>query len=691
MILPNTAGCEHDPVTLVNRLTQGKISQKERFDVIFTWVARNIRYDYATYLSPHGSQLPRIKHILKFKKGICLDYAYLMDSMCTLAGIENMSVYGYAKDDLFDVTDSIFMDNHAWNAVKLDNKWYLYDVTWASGHYSRELRTISRWIVNWQDRIIRKRINKTITYRKPLFTECDTIKSYKQTFETLPRRYKILLNILQLLPLHAKLHFNKVVHPEFYLANPETFAITHFPDNPYWSLTDDYKMMRDFETDSAFYHLNDTVYAIQKREGRPCTECDNYFSLDEMSKQREMKSNSYDFNKKNRFVPFLCNYTIAGIFYEQSLPETDSLTKISLIDSALTYLADAKTDLQQSLRYVNKEIALQRAKNKQKMQVLYDENKESLNFIHSIITATFKQTIKMAKFKQSNRVASRKLKLRKKKLYEVGQVNPKAAGFKTKEIIQGIKLKLEKEAAKADSLNNVITVLTNSYNATVINLSDHLWKKIEFQDSLSKPFFNGIPSRKYYLLDNYKKVIVEERKKIKKYENLFGLNISDSIFALSDSCSDKGLQIFDLFEKRNALFVESTKLMTALVNIHALSADTLKNYIEICAGKIQENNCWIIGGSSKLKSVLAGYKAFINTQKENQKLIRAEKRAEYKRYREVNGEILRRQIKFKNIPANNLRVTSNKRSIVKANKRAYLKSLKDARKKAREQAKKEKN
>jgi hypothetical protein len=359
---------------------------------------------------------------------------------------------------------------------------------------------------------------------------------------------------------------------------------------------------------------------------------------------------------------------------------------MSLIDSAVTYLSYAKSDLHQSIRYVNREIALQRAKNKQKMQVLYNENKEHINFFRSIIVSTFKQTTKMAKFKQVNRVAVKKLKLRKKKLYEVGKLDPKARGFKTKEIIEQIKLKLKRDSIMTDSLNSQIAILTNDYNTLVLKLSDNLWKKIELQDSLSSPFLNGISKRRYYLLDNYKKEIIEERKKIKNYKELFAQNINEEIFALSDSCSDQGVRIFGLFEKRNAIFVESTKLMVALVNAKALDEATLKNFIEKNASIIQENSCWIIGGSSKLKSVLAGYKSFINKQKDVQTLIRAERRADYKRYRLVNKEIVRRQIKFKNIPAHNLIVTSKKKSLIKKDKREYLKTLKEARKKARKDA-----
>jgi transglutaminase/protease-like cytokinesis protein 3 len=135
-----------NPGTLARRLTEGKSSEKEKFDAIFAWVATNIRYDFASYFSSGGSGMPRVKMILKYRSGICIDYAHLMDTLCNLSGITNVSVYGYAKDEIFDVNDSLYLDNHAWNAVKLDGLWYVYDVTWASGQPEYRFTKFSNFI-----------------------------------------------------------------------------------------------------------------------------------------------------------------------------------------------------------------------------------------------------------------------------------------------------------------------------------------------------------------------------------------------------------------------------------------------------------------------------------------------------------------------------------------------------------------
>jgi hypothetical protein len=684
-VLPITKGYERDPVKLVNKLTEGKTGDKEKFDVIFTWVAKNIRYDYNSYLSSSGASMPKIKRILKYKKGICIDYAYLMDTLCTLAGIKNVSVYGYAKDDLFDVNDSIFMDNHAWNAVKLDNYWYVYDVTWSSGLYKWRYKKFSKRIVDLKRKIVSKGKEKTITFKITKTTECDTIKkSYNRTFISLSLKQKFILKLLSIFKIKKRHYFDKADRLDFYLTNPEVFAITHFPDNPYWSLTANYKTLKDFESDSAFYHLNDSVYIKQKRESRFCKECDNYFSLDEMNKQKEIKNNGFNFNKRNRFITWLSNYNIGNIFYEKSLLETDSLAKVSMIDSSITHFLEGKDDLHQSIVYVGKESEFQRTKNGRKAQILYGENKKHINFIHAIIASTYKETVKMARFTQKANVTVRKLRIKKKKLQDIGdKIKIKSHDFRTRENILEIQVKLKEDKEQIEFLNSGISSLVNKYSATVSLLSDNLWKKIKLQDSLASPFISGEFYRWLYLLDNYKKIIVEKRKRIKKYEDLYASNLKDSIFNVSDSFADSGFQVFDLFEKRNILFVESAKLTKILVNEKIVDPKNFKKFIDINSDRIQENICWIIGGSSKLQSVITGYKMLLMRQKEIEKIIRNENRTEYARQIAINREIVRRKRKFKHIPFHNLRVTSRRKNFVQKYRREYLKKLKEDRKKAK--------
>ena len=682
-ILPNTRGCERDPLKLVTKLTEGKKDEKAKFDAIFEWVTKNIRYGYNGDLSIQGTSPPRIDLVLKHKKGICLDYAYLMDTLCQLAGIENALIYGYAKDDLFDVNDSIYEDNHAWNAVKLNNKWYLYDATWSAGRYKRKYTRFSQFIANWKNKLS-KRQKKTVTF-KTRKTECHKKREkISFSYNYIPRKHRILLKVLSLFKPKVKKYFAKPVRPDFYLTNPEVFAITHTPDNPFWSLTEKYNNLKDYETDSAYYYITDNVYIKQQRENRFCQECDNFFLLDEMSKLKQMKFNSYEFNKRNKSMEWLTDYNISKIFYLRSLSAADSATKIQLIDSSLTYLSKSKDDSHKSLINIGKENQLQKLKNKKKAQIIFTENKKFMSIFHSLVASSYKEINKMNRFTIKTRITEINLRFTKRKLNRIGnKAHSKPTKFKVMKDILKIQTKYNKDIENLNLTYNTIADLRTSYAFTLSALSDDLLNKTNIYDSLSSSLYISDLYRLVYLLDIYKKNFVEERKAIKKYEDMYILNQKKGIFNLSDSCFDKGFRIFNLFEKRNKLLIESEKLLNVLVNQKIVDPDSLKDFIKTNNDRIQENICWIVDGGSKLKLVTKGYGVLIFEQKDIEQSIQFDNIIEYLRYRIVNNELFYRNKQHKNFPILALQFCTKRKNMILHYKHDYLKDVKDAKKKAK--------
>lgn len=680
--LPSTKGIERNPTKLVNKLIEGKNTDKEKFDVIFSWVAHNIRYNYYSYLAPTGSAYPRIDKILKHKSGICIDYAYLMDTLCKLAGIKNISIYGYVKDNLFDVNDSIYMDNHAWNAVKLDRYWYVYDVTWSSGQYFWDYTKFSKLLLRLRKKIRARAKEKVIKLKIKWVTECRTYEdSVKFKSLTYSKKDKFFLEIIYKFKLHRKLTFKKLDKLNYYyLTNPEVLSITHFPDNPYWSLSITKENIKDFEKDSSYYHLNDSIYMKQLKMGRTCMDCDNYFSLSEMNKEKQMKKNSLDFNPRNMFVSWLCNYNIANLYYEEAIPENDSLKKVSLIDSSLAYLSNARNDLYQCLRNVMLESELQKSKNKNKDEILYEENKKHINIMYSVIKDTYEKTRKMNYFVKQ--ITSHLRKYRKKIQKLEKESTPfliKSKDFRTKEAITLLENNLNKTKIRIDSLDQIIDFLNTSYNKLLNSLSENLSVKNRSRDSLSSSFLHSTNLRSIYLADNYKKTIVEVRKKIEKYEEQYISGLNDKIFIPSDSCAEIGFRIMELINKRNELIIESIKLSKTLVKENIISFQDFKNYVSLNRNKIQENICWILGGSSRLNYVLNAYEALVKNEEYIEKIIRSEILTETMRYKLIDKEILRRKRKSKSVPKHNLIVTSNRKMLVTKYKREYLKSLKELR------------
>lgn len=687
MKLPITTGAEQDPNKLVNKLTAGKETDKDKFDAIFSWVGENIHYDYNTYLSPRGAATPQLKRILQTKSGICVDYAFLMDTLCKIAGIQNVSVYGYVKDDLFDVDDSLYIDNHAWNAVKLDNYWYVYDVTWSAGRYHLEFRKLGNWILKVQNKLLKTK-KRSITFKPRHKADCEKNGGkFTVTYEIIPWWRFRLIRMLSRIPVRIHWVMDKNMNTDFYLVNPEVMAVTHISDDPRWSLTANYPNIRAFEVDPKYFHQEDTLYKRQVRTGRHCGECDNWFVLDDLAKEKQMKHNIREFNPRNHFAPFNTDYNIANIFYNRSLSLDDSTTKIQHIDSALSYYNMARDDLRKASRDVNTEYKLLRAKNAKKMKLLLDENRGYQSFIHAVLATTNKSTGAMKKFIARTRVTELRLENDNDKLKHLYvKTNP----YNNKDNVVKMQDVFIQKMNIVDSVSNFIAVSRVQYSNMLQQLAKNMYSKDSVQDSLIVPFTRSGFNRLYFLLDNYKKKIKEDRKKIPPMKELYAADLKNSIYLLSDSVATLGMKIFRAFDKRDQYILESGRLLNVLVNENMVGKDSLKQHMKYYGGVLEENICWLTTGSSQLQAVIKGYKRMLKRQKDMEEIIRWENRVEYKRYKIINGETTWRKKKFGSIPPNNLNVCSRKKSLVARYKKDYLKKLKDERRKEREEAKKKK-
>ncbi|WP_425657675.1 transglutaminase domain-containing protein [Tenacibaculum ascidiaceicola] len=128
----------------------------EKVRAIYTWIALNIEYDYfpskllnaPEFISYSQNDLKRFvqkkiknkaQKTFKTKKGLCLGFAYLFHRLCNLINIENELIYGYTKTSLNQIGIIPTEKNHVWNAVKINNKWILMDVTFGSGYLYNDI------------------------------------------------------------------------------------------------------------------------------------------------------------------------------------------------------------------------------------------------------------------------------------------------------------------------------------------------------------------------------------------------------------------------------------------------------------------------------------------------------------------------------------------------------------------------
>ncbi|MCK8487172.1 transglutaminase [Paenibacillus sp. MBLB2552] len=97
---------------ILKQLIEPGMNTHQKIKAIHDYVVVNLKYDtdLQKYTAYEG---------LKTGEAVCQGYALLTYELLKEAGIENRLVEGTAGDQL-----------HAWNLVRLDNRWYHLDTTW---------------------------------------------------------------------------------------------------------------------------------------------------------------------------------------------------------------------------------------------------------------------------------------------------------------------------------------------------------------------------------------------------------------------------------------------------------------------------------------------------------------------------------------------------------------------------------
>ena len=101
---------------------------------IHRWITENIRYDTHSFFSGAIIGNRTAEQTLEARVAVCGGYANLFKAMCDKASLEVIKISGWAKGYSYLKRGLSKQTDHAWNAVKIKDKWYLFDVTWDSGY-----------------------------------------------------------------------------------------------------------------------------------------------------------------------------------------------------------------------------------------------------------------------------------------------------------------------------------------------------------------------------------------------------------------------------------------------------------------------------------------------------------------------------------------------------------------------------
>lgn len=95
---------------------------------VHDYVADRVEYDVESYRS--GVYPPQdAATTFRTRRSVCAGYAALFEAVGRAAGLTVETVVGRARG----MVTAGMGEGHAWNAVKLDQRWYLVDATWDAG------------------------------------------------------------------------------------------------------------------------------------------------------------------------------------------------------------------------------------------------------------------------------------------------------------------------------------------------------------------------------------------------------------------------------------------------------------------------------------------------------------------------------------------------------------------------------
>lgn len=144
-----------DLALLAGKLTDALSTDVEKFRAIYKWTCDNVANDYSLYVqSQQKNKLKtpgelavwnrKFRHqvfriLIQKHRSVCTGYAYLLKTLSAYAGLKCQIIEGYGRTAKANIGgDGI--PNHSWNAIYLDNHWYLCDATWSSGAINLDLK-----------------------------------------------------------------------------------------------------------------------------------------------------------------------------------------------------------------------------------------------------------------------------------------------------------------------------------------------------------------------------------------------------------------------------------------------------------------------------------------------------------------------------------------------------------------------
>ena len=436
-----------NPEKLARKLTKNLKDDSSKVLAIHCWMTNNIQYDYKTYLST-DINIKNKRSILKKRKALCYDYSMLFKQLCEYSGIRAEIVTGYTKNPNVDICDTFFLGDHAWNAVYINERWYLLDITWDAG-----------FIVYWRKTLW----NKT----QFIFTLGKVNKyTYKPKFYQRPSQ-------------------------NYLFKSGDYFQFDHLPENPIWQLTDTVLSIEGFMKDSSYYYIktpkNFDTYSLEYESER------QLYTVEEDTVNWIFDGHSFHrFNKNNQLYKVnAINLHNLKFFREADLKSKDTLYVLRMADSLEHNAKLARVHLDSGYLLMSAELNMKLRHMNLKNDIMKRDIK-TLNQSSSKLTRiTRKGLFYTKKQSRSNKSFIRNQKTNLRKIENDRRFREASFSSKQDEIDS------IKALRRIDSVQNIIDSIENILN-TRISEYDQLMNSIKASVSNSDNFQN---EKKYKLLE----------------------------------------------------------------------------------------------------------------------------------------------------------------------------------------------
>jgi len=128
-----TADHEKDIPTLAKYLTKNCETDLQKARAIYVWLAQNVSYDARGFNTLTFGDCSA-EAVLKSRVSVCEGFSNLFKALGEDVGLEIQKVSGYAKGLGYASNNKFDQPNHAWNRIKIDGEWRIFDATWGEGY-----------------------------------------------------------------------------------------------------------------------------------------------------------------------------------------------------------------------------------------------------------------------------------------------------------------------------------------------------------------------------------------------------------------------------------------------------------------------------------------------------------------------------------------------------------------------------